>query len=107
MSQGRALMIATAGAAAIGGAFYATRGSKSSAQARKDAADSKRDLGLGGVGVGGNVLTGGPESGPPRPDKDPQRSTKTTAESRDKLPSGGLGGGEGAGGSSARKTDLS
>ncbi|QUC22235.1 uncharacterized protein UV8b_06476 [Ustilaginoidea virens] len=103
-------MTAAAGAALIGGTIYATRGrkEKSGPEVARNRARAKRELGLGGAGIGGNVLSGGPEAGaaPPRPDRDPERRAKTTADSRDDLPSGGVGGGEGAGGASARRSQL-
>lgn len=96
-------MTCAAGAGLIGAAIYATRKNQTETQDNRNMAQQKRDLGLSGAGIGGNQIAGGPErGGSPVPGRQ-----ITTAESRDKLPSGKIGGGEGAGGSSARRTELS
>ncbi|KAG6095379.1 hypothetical protein E4U30_002501 [Claviceps sp. LM220 group G6] len=101
MSRSRLMAVAVAGSALIGGAFYATRRpeKQSPEELRRNKADRARDLGLGSAGMGHNLVTGGPEAGaaPSRPDEtDRMRPVHTTASSKDKLPSGGAGGGEGA-----------
>ncbi|KAG6194691.1 hypothetical protein E4U10_002661 [Claviceps purpurea] len=111
MSRSRLMAVAVAGSALIGGAFYATRRpeKQSPEELRRNKADRARDLGLGSAGMGHNQVTGGPEAGaaPSRPDEtDRMRPVHTTASSKDKLPSGGAGGGEGAGRTSARATEL-
>ncbi|KAG5924061.1 hypothetical protein E4U61_001717 [Claviceps capensis] len=111
MSRSRLMAVAVAGSALIGGAFYATRRpeKQSPEELRRNKADRARDLGLGSAGMGLNQVTGGPEAGaaPSRPDEtDRMRPVHTTASSKDKLPSGGVGGGEGAGRTSARATEL-
>ncbi|KAG5973891.1 hypothetical protein E4U55_000195, partial [Claviceps digitariae] len=112
MSRARVISIAAAGTALIGGTIYATRSpqTQSVAEMKRNKADRARDLGLGSAGMGHTFLTGGPEAGsaPSRPNDggDAERRVKTTAESGDKLPAGGVGGGEGAGGSSARRTEV-
>ncbi|KAG6076430.1 hypothetical protein E4U15_005141 [Claviceps sp. LM218 group G6] len=111
MSRSRLMAVAVAGSALIGGAFYATRRpeKQSPEELRRNKADRARDLGLGSAGMGHNLVTGGPEAGaaPSRPDEtDRIRPVHTTASSKDKLPSGGAGGGEGAGRTSARATEL-
>ncbi|KAG6279803.1 hypothetical protein E4U48_008289 [Claviceps purpurea] len=111
MSRSRLMAVAVAGSALIGGAFYATRRpeKQSPEELRTNKADRARDLGLGSAGMGHNQVTGGPEAGaaPSRPDEtDRMRPVHTTASSKDKLPSGGAGGGEGAGRTSARATEL-
>ncbi|KAG6207820.1 hypothetical protein E4U35_000618 [Claviceps purpurea] len=111
MSRSRLMAVAVAGSALIGGAFYATRRpeKQSPEELRRNKADRARDLGLGSAGMGHNQVTGGPEAGaaPSRPDEtDRMRPVHTTASSKDKLPSGGAGGGEGAGRTSARTTEL-
>ncbi|KAG5916710.1 hypothetical protein E4U53_004283, partial [Claviceps sorghi] len=95
MSRARAISIAAAGTALIGGTIYATRApqKQSVPEMKRNRADRARDLGLGSAGVGGNFMTGGPEAGaaPSRPDDgdDAARRVRTTAESGDKLPAGG------------------
>ncbi|OAA44802.1 hypothetical protein NOR_03556 [Metarhizium rileyi] len=108
MSREKVIMTAAAGAGLIGATIYATRATPTETQDKRNKAQQKRDLGLGGAGIGGNHMAGGTERGPPPGpgDGDPKRQV-TTAESRDKLPSGAIGGGEGAGGSGARRTQLS
>ncbi|KAG6263663.1 hypothetical protein E4U49_002151 [Claviceps purpurea] len=111
MSRSRLMAVAVAGSALIGGAFYATRRpeKQSPEELRRNKAERARDLGLGSAGMGHNQVTGGPEAGaaPSRPDEtDRMRPVHTTASSKDKLPSGGAGGGEGAGRTSARATEL-
>ncbi|KAG6178875.1 hypothetical protein E4U27_003510 [Claviceps purpurea] len=111
MSRSRLMAVAVAGSAIIGGAFYATRRpeKQSPEELRRNKADRARDLGLGSAGMGHNQVTGGPEAGaaPSRPDEtDRMRPVHTTASSKDKLPSGGAGGDEGAGRTSARATEL-
>lgn len=57
---------------------------------------------LQGAGVGGNFQSGGHETGAKPPGQDSERKVLTTADSLDKLPSGGVGGGVGAGGANVR-----
>ncbi|EFY92595.1 hypothetical protein MAC_01231 [Metarhizium acridum CQMa 102] len=101
-------MTGAAGAGLIGATIYATRKNQSETQDNRNMAQQKRDLGLGGAGIGGNRIAGGTERGGSTGsgDGDPGRQI-TTAKSRDKLPSGKIGGGEGAGGSGARRTEVS
>lgn len=101
-------MTCAAGAGLIGATIYATRKNQAETQDNRNMAQQKRDLGLSGAGIGGNRIAGGTERGgsPGSGDGDPGRQI-TTAKSRDKLPWGKIGGGEGAGGSGARRTDVS
>ncbi|KAL6864248.1 hypothetical protein J3F83DRAFT_716037 [Trichoderma novae-zelandiae] len=91
-------MTALAGVGVVGATVYATRrrGPQSAVQDRHDKAQETRDLGMGGAGVGGNRMAGGPSSSaaPSGPERDPSSRQVTTASSRDQLPSGGAGGGE-------------
>ncbi|KAK0388015.1 hypothetical protein NLU13_4259 [Sarocladium strictum] len=110
MSAQRFFVPAAAGATALGGYLYYN--SKKAPLSREDQlrekSQAKRDAGLGGAGVGQNAVTGlhekgGPGSGVPTGNKDPSRAVKTDAPKED-LPSGGVGGGVGAGDPSTRKT---
>lgn len=110
MSRRFAPMIAAAGAAAAAVGIYRSRQGKAADSQdgpSRNPAHTKRDLGLGGAGVGGNQVVGSAELGASRgrPDQDPEAKTGTTA-SPSELPSGGVGGGEGAGGSNARRVQL-
>ncbi|KAM4065483.1 hypothetical protein HRG_004212 [Hirsutella rhossiliensis] len=108
MNRQRAAMTAAAGAAVIGVGMYSnTKGQKDEPQVQRHNAHVKRDMGLSGAGVGGNAMTGSTDisAAPPSSHKNLERTTRTTA-AIEKLPSGGVGGGEGAGGSSARKMQL-
>ncbi|PHH77083.1 hypothetical protein CDD80_952 [Ophiocordyceps camponoti-rufipedis] len=110
MSRKLALTAAT-GATALGiGLFYRRstasedQGSSSSSSSSppRHSASAKRNHGLEGAAVGGNAIVGTTEldaarSGPP---------AISSPAPREKLPSGGVGGGEGAGGSTARKTQF-
>ncbi|TFA99519.1 hypothetical protein CCMA1212_008687 [Trichoderma ghanense] len=99
MSRERLAMTALAGVGVVGATVYATRrggSKKSDTQERRDKAQETRELGLGSAGVGGNRMAGGPSNSaaPSGPERDPKDRQVTTADSRDKLPSGGVGGGE-------------
>ncbi|KAH7320857.1 hypothetical protein B0I35DRAFT_427927 [Stachybotrys elegans] len=101
---------AVAGVGMIGAlAYYSSRPPKPEIEQRRDRVQSKRDNGLGGAGVGGNLVTGGPEpgqvgSGTPPKTHDPARKIDTDAPP-EKLPAGGAGGGVGAGGANARAVE--
>lgn len=104
--QGSAAVPIMAGITAIGAGIYYTSKKTpdvSDEQARHNVGESKRAEGLGGAGVGGNALTGGHEPGHQNPG--PKRSEGTTAP-QEKLPSGGVGEGVGAGGSNARAVEM-
>ncbi|KHN97526.1 uncharacterized protein MAM_04541 [Metarhizium album ARSEF 1941] len=107
MSREKVIMTAAAGAGLIGATIYATRKNRAEAPDHRNMAQQKYDLGLSGAGIGGNRVAGAMERGGShgRGDGDPGRQI-TTAESRDKLPSGKIGAGEGAGGSGARRTEI-
>lgn len=93
-----------AGVALLGAGIYYKSRSKpqvSEEQARRDRAQAKRDEGLSGAGVGGNAVTGGHELS----HVNPQRSEGSTAP-LEKLPSGGVGGGVGAGGANVRSIEM-
>ncbi|PFH59004.1 hypothetical protein XA68_12933 [Ophiocordyceps unilateralis] len=97
---------AGAGAAALGiGIYYRGRGNDASKEEKpsRHSAHAKRDLGLEGAAVGGNAIVGSTELGAQRSAS--ERGSGSPAP-REKLPSGGVGGGEGAGGSSARKAQF-
>lgn len=113
MAANKTVMMAVAGAGALGAAYYAlsaptrptTTSSSSSSNDSKmpdNKARDKRDMGLSGAGIGATAAAGGTER-PIDPSKD--RKTQTTAP-REKLPSGGVGGGSGAGGHGARSIEL-
>ncbi|KAM0665015.1 hypothetical protein ACQRIT_007895 [Beauveria bassiana] len=111
MAADKKVMLALAGAGAIGAAFYATRSTTRPATAVQspsttlpdNKARDKRDMGLSGAGIGGTAVAGGNERSI---DPSQERKVQTTASSRDKLPSGGVGGGVGAGGMNARTVEL-
>ncbi|RSL84362.1 hypothetical protein CEP51_003946 [Fusarium floridanum] len=93
-----------AGVALLGAGIYYKSRSKpqvSDEQARRDRAQAKRDEGLSGAGIGGNAVTGGHELS----HVNPQRSEGSTAP-LEKLPSGGVGGGVGAGGANVRSIEM-
>ncbi|RSL39170.1 hypothetical protein CEP53_014260 [Fusarium sp. AF-6] len=93
-----------AGVALLGaGIYYKTRSKPqvSDEQARRDRAQAKRDEGLSGAGIGGNAVTGGHELS----HVNPQRSEGSTTP-LEKLPSGGVGGGVGAGGANVRSIEM-
>ncbi|OAA38710.1 hypothetical protein BBO_06957 [Beauveria brongniartii RCEF 3172] len=113
MAADKKVMLALAGAGAVGVAFYATRSttrpavqssssSSSSTTLPDNKARDKRDMGLSGAGIGGTGAAGGNERAI---DPSQDRKVETTAP-REKLPSGGVGGGVGAGGMSARAVEL-
>ena len=111
MSKRNVAMVAAAGAAVITAGLYGTgnrKGAESQGEPSRHRAQAKRDLGLGGAGVGGNQMVGSTELGASagRPDNDPEGKQVTTAASRSELPSGGVGGGEGAGKTNARSIEL-
>lgn len=112
MSAQRFFAPAAAGATALGGYLYynSQKPQKSRVEQRQERSQAKRDAGLGGAGVGQNAVTGlfekgGPGSGVPTANTDPDRAVKTDAP-REKLPSGGVGGGVGAGGANVRAIDI-
>lgn len=98
-------------AAVLGGGIYLMRGRSSSKQdatndpagvaRKKEQANAKRDLGLGGAGVGGNKVTGGTEiasgmaSGNTGENQGRWRQAPGGDVPRENLPSGGVGGGYG------------
>ncbi|KAM0664224.1 hypothetical protein ACQRIT_001007 [Beauveria bassiana] len=99
MSQEKKLLLAVAGAGALGAALYTTQGSgDKSANKTRD----KKNMGLEGAGIAGTGAAGGTERAV---DPSEDKKVKTTAP-RDKLPSGGVGGGAGAGGMGARSIEL-
>lgn len=112
MAANKTVMMAVAGAGALGAAYYAlsaptrpattSSSSKNNGKMPDNKARDKRDMGLSGAGIGATGAAGGTER-PIDPSKD--RKTQTTAP-REKLPSGGVGGGPGAGGHGARSIEL-
>lgn len=114
MSAQRFFVPAAAGATALGGYLYynSQKPAKSRVEQRQERSQAKRDAGLAGAGVGQNAMTGGhekggPGSGVPTANMDSDRAVKTDAP-REKLPSGGVGGGVGGGGANTRTTvDIS
>ncbi|KJZ79518.1 hypothetical protein HIM_00987 [Hirsutella minnesotensis 3608] len=108
MSKQKVIVTAALGTTAIGAAMFTNRGGrKDTAEPQRHSAHAKRDHGLGGAGVEGNAMTGNAElsATPTQSERNQERKTGTTAP-KEKLPSGGVSGGEGAGGSTARKTQL-
>ncbi|KGQ06627.1 hypothetical protein BBAD15_g8054 [Beauveria bassiana D1-5] len=110
MAADKKVMLALAGAGAIGVAIYATRSTTRPATVQSPSttlpdnkARDKKDMGLSGAGIGGTAVAGGNERAI---DPSQERKVQTTASSRDKLPSGGVGGGVGAGGMNARTVEL-
>ncbi|KAM3498447.1 hypothetical protein MY10362_008232 [Beauveria mimosiformis] len=101
MSQEKKLLLAVAGAGALGAALYTTQGSgdKSSPNKTRD----KKDMGLQGAGIAGTGAAGGNERAV---DPSEDKKVKTTGAPRDELPSGGVGGGAGAGGMGDRSIEL-
>ncbi|KAM3455018.1 hypothetical protein MY3296_002588 [Beauveria thailandica] len=110
MAADKKVMLALAGAGAIGVALYATRSTTTRPAAVQspsttlpdNKARDKRDMGLSGAGIGGTGAAGGNERAV---DPSQDRKVETTAP-REKLPAGGVGGGVGAGGTSARAVEL-
>lgn len=108
MSANKTVMLAVAGAGALGAAYYALNGrtaptnNSNSSNLPDNKARDKRDMGLSGAGIGGTGAAGGTERAI---DPSQDRKTQTTAP-REKLPSGGVGGGAGAGGQGARSIEL-
>ncbi|RCI11667.1 hypothetical protein L249_7728 [Ophiocordyceps polyrhachis-furcata BCC 54312] len=103
MSRQKLAMTAGAGALAIG-LFYrhqSKAAKKQDENPSRHGAHAKRDLGLQGAAVGGNAVVGSADLNARR-NRQPSRSPAPL----EKLPSGGTGGGEGAGGSSARRTQF-
>ncbi|ROT35246.1 hypothetical protein SODALDRAFT_328564 [Sodiomyces alkalinus F11] len=108
-------------AALLGGGVYMMRGSKSKNQdatndpagvaRKKEQADAKRDLGLGGAGVGGNTNTGGTElgsglaSGNTGENQGRWRQASGRDVPRENLPSGGVGGGYGGNNANTRAVE--
>lgn len=99
MSQQRLGSIALAGAVALGVGVYASRHTD-----ERNSARQKRDMGLSGAGIGRTGTAGGTERGERSIGQTDQQVT--TAKDRDSLSSGGVGGGPGAGGSSARAVEM-
>lgn len=113
--SGGRLVVPLVGATALTGGFiYYRAPSKNAATGgQAERTRQKRDKeALSGAGVGGNATSGGHETGqvgsgvqPGTGDK--ERTPVTTAESRDQLPSGGVGGGVGGGGANVRSIEMS
>ncbi|KAM3566357.1 hypothetical protein ARSEF4850_000680 [Beauveria asiatica] len=109
MAADKKAMLALAGAGAIGVAFYATRSTtrpavpSPSTTLPDNKARDKRDMGLSGAGIGGTGAAGGNERAI---DPSQDRKVETTTAPREKLPAGDVGGGVGAGGTSARAVEL-
>ncbi|KAM0227902.1 hypothetical protein ACHAP5_012085 [Fusarium lateritium] len=98
--QGSLFVPITAGIAAIGaGVFYMGRSKPDTTpeQDRKDRGEAKKAEGLGGAGIGQNAITGGHELSHANSDR-----KEGSPAPPEKLPSGGVGGGVGAGGSNVR-----
>lgn len=91
-------VVAVGIATLLGMSVYSMRTAHSSTSNK---AQDKRELGLRGAGIGGNKNAGGPEFGT----NSVERKEQTTAP-KSELPSGGVGGGEGKGGTSARAVEL-
>lgn len=70
-------------------------------------ARQKRDAdALNGAGIGGNMQSGGFETGAVTGKGDAERSVQTTASSREELPSGGVGGGHGGNNTNVRAIEM-
>lgn len=102
MSKQNTSILVIAGAGVIGASIYTMKYRKDPAQQSKNKTQDKKDLGLGGAGVGLTGAAGGNERA-----IDPSQDRKvSTAAPKEKLPSGGVGGGAGAGGTSARAVEF-
>lgn len=103
MRQRSLIPVFAAGSLFIGALIYSTRpeAPKSDPERRRDAKEAKRAEGLSGAGVGGNFTTGGHELSS-KTDREPEAATVP----KEKLPSGGVGGGVGAGGANVRAIEM-
>ncbi|OAA40073.1 hypothetical protein ISF_09827 [Cordyceps fumosorosea ARSEF 2679] len=103
MSTGRTMILAVAGAGALGTALYAMQDSTTARNQSPNKTRDKKNMGLEGAGIAGTGAGGGNERA-----IDPSRDKKVqTTAPREKLPSGGVGGGPRAGGMGARTVDVS
>ncbi|KAL2758881.1 hypothetical protein ACRALDRAFT_1069063 [Sodiomyces alcalophilus JCM 7366] len=123
MSRSNMTAPALGAAALLGGGIYLMRGRKAKTQdatndpagvaRKKEQANAKRDLGLGGAGVGGNTQTGGTEigsglaSGNTGENQGRRRQSPAGDVPRENLPSGGVGGGYGANNTNTRAIEHS
>ena len=113
-SLGRLTVPAVSATALVGTYLYYRQPSKNASVGGQAARSRKKrdEEGLGAAGIGQNMASGGHEtgqvgSGVQTGTGDVERTVKTTAESRDKLPSGGVGGGVGGGGANVRAVEMS
>ncbi|KAK5998813.1 hypothetical protein PT974_01196 [Cladobotryum mycophilum] len=92
MSRQRLALPIVGGASLLGAVLYfRSRPNKSYGEQTRDRKLAKQEQGIMGAGVGNTHAIGGHEPG--QSDKDSSRKVETTAP-KEKLPSGGVGGGE-------------
>jgi hypothetical protein len=102
MSKQNTAVLALAGAGVLGAGIYTMKYRKDPPQQSKNKTQDKKDMGLGGAGVGLTGAAGGNERAI-HPGKDHEEHTTAPKE---KLPSGGVGGGAGAGGTGSRAVEF-
>ncbi|ODA77172.1 hypothetical protein RJ55_06799 [Drechmeria coniospora] len=93
-SQQRVTLMAAAGVAVIGVGIYSNTGRSTSQTPetyRRKQAQSKRELGIGGAGIGATFNSGGPEGKVASPGRQAGASRAGTTESSEKPPRTGAG----------------
>ncbi|KAF6830885.1 hypothetical protein CPLU01_07074 [Colletotrichum plurivorum] len=73
---------------------------------KKQQADAKRDLGLGGAGVGNNYMTGGTELGSGKKADNPNRDVPKGPKEKFPSDAGAIGGGPGRGNANSRAIET-
>ena len=102
MSRQNTALLATAAVGVLGAGIYTLNYREEPAQLSKNKAQDKKDMGLGGAGIGQTGSAGGNERA-----IDPSKDRKVFSSApKENLPSGGVGGGAGAGGTGARAVEF-